>query len=205
VRGRGEFFIRDSGGDGPPVLLLHGWMFASDLNWFRIYDPLIDAGYRVLALDHRGHGRGLRNWTEPYMRRLWRTMGGLRLALNLFPTAAWQKSLKLAGFPASQTTTWIASELSRGSSRDMAEAGRELGRFDSRPWLRGVDVPAAVVVTSKDRSVPPRKQRELVQLLGAKEFEHPGDHSAVVVRGRQYAAVLVEALAAVREAPARVA
>ena len=26
VRGRGEFFIRDSHGDGTPVLLLHGWM-----------------------------------------------------------------------------------------------------------------------------------------------------------------------------------
>jgi hypothetical protein len=145
------------------------------------------------------------DWTEPYMRWLWRTMGGLRLALNLFPTSAWRKSLKAAGFPESQTTTWISSELSRGSSRDLAEAGRELGRFDSRSWLRAVDVPAAVVVTSKDRSVPPRKQRELIELLGAKAFEDPGDHGAVVVRGREYAEVLLEALAAVREAPARAA
>ena len=58
--GRGEMFVRDSGGDGPPVLLLHGWIFQSDLNWYRTYEPLIAAGYRVLAIDHRGHGRGLR-------------------------------------------------------------------------------------------------------------------------------------------------
>jgi pimeloyl-ACP methyl ester carboxylesterase len=32
VPGRGEMFLRDSGGDGPPVLLLHGWMFSADLN-----------------------------------------------------------------------------------------------------------------------------------------------------------------------------
>src|SRR5688572_14410988 len=60
VPGRGEFFLRDSGGDGPPVLLLHGWMFNADLNWMFSYEPLRQAGYRVLAIDHRGHGRGLR-------------------------------------------------------------------------------------------------------------------------------------------------
>ncbi|MBA3371080.1 MAG: hypothetical protein H0T96_06450, partial [Thermoleophilaceae bacterium] len=32
-----------------PVLLLHGWIFQSDLNWYRTYKPLIAAGYRVLA------------------------------------------------------------------------------------------------------------------------------------------------------------
>ena len=61
VPGRGEMFLRDSGGDGPPVLLLHGWMFSADLNWYRTYAPLAEAGYRVLAVDHRGHGRGLRS------------------------------------------------------------------------------------------------------------------------------------------------
>jgi 3-oxoadipate enol-lactonase len=48
VRGRGELFVRDSGGDGPPVLLLHGWMFSADLNFWRTYQPLADAGFRVL-------------------------------------------------------------------------------------------------------------------------------------------------------------
>src|SRR4051794_11334439 len=35
-------------------------MVSADLNWITAYDALIAAGYRVLALDHRGHGRGLR-------------------------------------------------------------------------------------------------------------------------------------------------
>ena len=60
VPARGEFFVRDTGGDGPAVLLLHGWMVSADLNWITAYDSLAAAGYRVLALDHRGHGRGLR-------------------------------------------------------------------------------------------------------------------------------------------------
>ena len=60
VTGRGEFFIRDTGGDGPTVMLLHGWLVSADLNWCGAYGALAEAGYRVLAIDHRGHGRGLR-------------------------------------------------------------------------------------------------------------------------------------------------
>ena len=60
VPGHGELFLRDTGGDGPVVMLLHGWMASADLNWCGAYGDLIDAGYRVIAIDHRGHGRGLR-------------------------------------------------------------------------------------------------------------------------------------------------
>ena len=55
---RGEVFVRDTGADGPAVLLLHGWGATADLNFFSAYTAL--DGYRVIALDHRGHGRGLR-------------------------------------------------------------------------------------------------------------------------------------------------
>src|ERR1700694_3780182 len=60
VPGRGEMFLRDTGGDGPVVMLLHGWIATADLNWIGAYDDLAAAGYRVLAIDHRGHGRGMR-------------------------------------------------------------------------------------------------------------------------------------------------
>src|SRR5437763_1822121 len=63
--GRGELFLRDTGGDGPVVMLLHGWIASADLNWRTTYSDLSDAGYRVLAIDHRGHGRGLRQ-LEPF-------------------------------------------------------------------------------------------------------------------------------------------
>src|SRR3984885_13037828 len=58
--GRGELFLRDTGGHGPVVMLLHGWVASADLNWCGAYDALAAVGYRVLAIDHRGHGRGLR-------------------------------------------------------------------------------------------------------------------------------------------------
>jgi 3-oxoadipate enol-lactonase len=42
------------------VVLLHGWTVTADLNWFTSYAPL-GRHFRVLALDHRGHGRGIRS------------------------------------------------------------------------------------------------------------------------------------------------
>lgn len=60
--GRGEVFVRDSGarpGRAPAVLLLHGWTASADLNFFTAYSRLAQA-YRVIALDQRGHGRGMR-------------------------------------------------------------------------------------------------------------------------------------------------
>jgi 3-oxoadipate enol-lactonase len=60
--GRGTTFVRSlSGPPGAPTLvLLHGWTASADLNWFRCYEPLGEQ-YRVLALDHRGHGKGIRS------------------------------------------------------------------------------------------------------------------------------------------------
>ena len=59
--GRGRTFVREL--DGPPgaptVVLLHGLGATGGLNWFASFRPLSER-YRVIALDHRGHGRGVR-------------------------------------------------------------------------------------------------------------------------------------------------
>jgi pimeloyl-ACP methyl ester carboxylesterase len=234
VPGRGEVFLRDTGGDGAPLLLLHGWTASADLNWYAQYGPLA-AAYRVLAVDHRGHGRGMRaladfrltdcaddaagvlralgieralvagysmggpiglllarrhpdlvgglvlcatasSWRTPRMRAVWWWMAALRFALGIAPYALWRAGLRAAGLPDNAETTWVTGEVVRGSARDIAEAGRELGRFDARPWLSEIAAPAAVVVTAEDTAVPPRLQRDLARRLGAPVFETPGDH-----------------------------
>jgi pimeloyl-ACP methyl ester carboxylesterase len=65
--GRGRTWVYDSGpppcrdGEGRPALmLLHGWTSTAALNWFRCFSALTRE-YRVVALDHRGHGRGIRS------------------------------------------------------------------------------------------------------------------------------------------------
>jgi pimeloyl-ACP methyl ester carboxylesterase len=261
VAERGEFFLRDSGGDGPPVLLVHGWMFPSDLNWAQTYGPLQRAGFRVLAMDLRGHGRGLRpsapfrladcaddaagvlralgvapalvvgysmggpvtqllarrhpdvvagmvlcatalDWSDPRMKAFWRAMGGLRLLLGAFPHGSWKAGMRLAGAP-SRGSSWVAGELSRGSARDLAEAGRELGRFDSSGWAGELSPPAAVLVTTRDRLVPPRKQSALAAALGVQPRPVDGDHDACSVEPQRFTRALVEALRDLRGARAR--
>lgn len=48
--------VEDSGGDGRPVVLIHGWPL-SGASWQTQVGPLRDAGYRVIAYDRRGFGR----------------------------------------------------------------------------------------------------------------------------------------------------
>ena len=61
--GRGRTWVRDLPGptpDAPVVFLLHGWTATADLNWATSYRSL-QKQFRVVAIDHRGHGRGLRS------------------------------------------------------------------------------------------------------------------------------------------------
>ena len=266
VPDRGEFFLRDSGGEGWPLLLLHGWLASADLNFGRMYDDLIAAGYRVIAPDHRGHGRGPRplepfrlsdcatdaaglirtmevgpvivygysmggavaqlmahdhpdvisglvlsgtaqHWQEEELRRSWRAMPFVGLGLSVAPGRGWRVALKRAGFPPGARTAWLQAEMMRHSARAIAEAGRELGRFDSRPWLEPYPFPTTVVLTTEDDAVPPAKQRELASALQAPALEAPVRHLDVAAMAseastRLYNPVLLAALESVRAADA---
>lgn len=60
--GRGEMVVRHfehPDTTRPTLLLLHGWTASADTQFFTAYETLA-AEWSVLAVDHRGHGRGLR-------------------------------------------------------------------------------------------------------------------------------------------------
>lgn len=55
-----ELFIREAGPpDGPPLLLIHGWVYDSLATWHRIL-PILSERRRVIAVDLRNHGRSER-------------------------------------------------------------------------------------------------------------------------------------------------
>ena len=60
--GRGRIFLRDTQGPqgAPTLILLHGWTATADLNWYTCFAEL-NKHFRVIAPDHRGHGRGIRS------------------------------------------------------------------------------------------------------------------------------------------------
>jgi pimeloyl-ACP methyl ester carboxylesterase len=53
----GDLKVRylDWGGDGPPLLALHG--LASSAHWYDIVAPMLRDRYRIIAPDQRGHGQ----------------------------------------------------------------------------------------------------------------------------------------------------
>jgi 3-oxoadipate enol-lactonase len=62
LAGRGRTLVYDTGGPGRPVLLLHGWTSTAALNWYATF-PALAVSHRVVALDQRGHGQGIRSRT----------------------------------------------------------------------------------------------------------------------------------------------
>ena len=258
--GRGEVFVRERLGAAgqPTILLLHGWTASADLNWFRAYDAVAPLG-RLLAIDHRGHGRGLRSERPftledaaddaaellrtldagpavlvgysmggPIACLLWERHPDLVRGLVLEATALeWRAhrrerlALRLAGLlefflrmgrprgmldralrhvvetspDLAPLQGWLKAELKRGDPTALADAGRALGLYDARPFAGRIDVPTAVVVTTKDKLVKPRKQRALAAaILGATTWELPADHDACLLAPREFAGCTASAI-----------
>ena len=60
--GRGDTYIRELPGPpgAPTIVLLHGWTATGALNWATSMEELAEH-FHVVAIDHRGHGRGLKS------------------------------------------------------------------------------------------------------------------------------------------------
>ncbi len=261
LEGAGETFYRDSGPDtarNGTLLLLHGWTVTADLNWIYAYRRLVDAGYRVIAPDHRGHGRGLRpqvkfrledcaadaarlvqqlsagpvtavgysmggaiaqlaardhqdvvdsvvlcatalHWSSARERAAWFGMRAFQWILRMFSHRFWRGLVRRAGRPNPSRDSWMLSEFSRGSADDIAEAGRELSRFDSRPWAASLAVPVAVVVTTEDRLVLPERQLEIAATIpGASTHPAAGNHDDTILEDGPIFDAILRAVADVR-------
>jgi 3-oxoadipate enol-lactonase len=256
--GRGRTFVREVAGPAgaPTVILLHGWTATADLNWFTCFDAL-GRHFRVLAPDHRGHGRGLRpnggfrlsdcaddvaaiadvfgvNTFIP----VGYSMGGaiaqllaqrheMRVrGLVLAATAGYFASsrderlnflglnglARLSRLLSAQTRSWVteqiylqrktqsladwaARQIASHDWRHVLEAGSEIGAFDSRRWLNDIDVPAAMIITTKDQVVPTRRQEELAASLRTSTATYRVDagHDAVFAAREQFVPLLVDA------------
>ena len=95
---------------------------------------------------------------------------------------------------------WIVAETMRNEPRVMIEAGKALSRYDAGPWAADLGVPAAMLISTKDRLVRPRKQRQLAAALAAKVIEVEMDHLGALERPAQFASATVELVASVAPA-----
>lgn len=77
-----ELHYTDSGGDGRPVVLIHGWPL-SGASWSEQVPALTEAGYRVITYDRRGFGNSAKPGTGYDYDTFSDDLAGLLTALDL--------------------------------------------------------------------------------------------------------------------------
>ncbi len=96
---------------------------------------------------------------------------------------------------------WVLTQMRRTPLLTALTTARAACEFSSHSWIGSVDVPAAVVLTRRDRVVPPRRQWKLAQAIpGCSVHEIDGGHSAFLDDPDAFAAALLDACAAVSSA-----
>jgi pimeloyl-ACP methyl ester carboxylesterase len=254
--GRGRTSIREAHGPrgAPTVVLLHGLAATGRLNWSTAL-PALSERFRVIVVDHRGHGRGIRthhfrladcaddavavadhlgigsfiavgySMGGPIAKLCWsrhrdRVRGlvlcatanhflrpeaqgaasavfpGVVAAARFMPRFFLDRIIDgmTRGLPAGDRRDRVRREMEQSDPATMLQAARAVIRFSSRDWLAGIDVPTAVVITTQDQLVPPRRQYRLAASIpGAKIFEVAGDHLACVRAAERFVPLLVEA------------
>jgi len=257
--GRGITYVRESPEphEGPTILLIHGLTMTADLNWFGAF-PALAGHFRVVAMDLRGHGRGIplasrfrledcaddiaaladvlgidRFIAVGYSmgglvaQLLWRRhpgrVAGLvlcstarnfrgsiveRLTALMWPTlevtaqlspvlhllGAQYLGANLLGHLQDNTLRrWAHSEMDRTTLATAASAIHAVSEFTSHEWIRAVDVPTAVVVTTLDRIVPVARQIKLAAAIpNAILHEIHADHGVCVRSAANFGRELFE-------------
>lgn len=260
----GSTYVTDTAGpapDSPTVVLLHALGCTGLLTWFPSVRALSER-YRVVTLDQRWHGQGIRSphfslvdcaddvaalvealglervvvagysMGSIVAQRVWRQhpalVDGLVLcattdrfqgtvAERAFFTGMGASMLATRGLSRSRTALaaaraaadrvdlapsdmheWALREFRSTSPWAVGQALAALGRHHSRPWLRRIDVPTAVVVTTRDRVLAPARQLRLARAIpGATTHEVDAGHAACVLQHDRFLPALLEATATV--------
>lgn len=90
---------------------------------------------------------------------------------------------------------WGLREFRSTTPWEIAVAVDEIGRFDSTRWLPTLRLPAAVVVTTRDRFIAPDHQRSLARRIpGAATYEVEAGHAACVLAADRWVPALLAAV-----------
>jgi 3-oxoadipate enol-lactonase len=142
---------------------------------------------QATALEWRAH------WWERWQWKSVRVMGTFmrsRLAARLMDKQ--MKRLLGPDHPMLPYLPWMACEFNRNEVLQLVNAGRSLGQYDAREFAPQLGVPAASLITTRDRLVRPSKQRALAGALNAHIIEVADDHLVSLTSPDTFAKVTVE-------------
>lgn len=121
---------------------------------------------------------------------------GAILAARLTPSATQQRMIQriLGNMPAGDRRERVRRELGGSDLVSVVQAARALTRFSSHEWAPKVSVPTAVLIMTKDRVVPVKRQYRLAASIpGSKIYEIDADHMACVNAVPRFVPTLLEA------------
>jgi pimeloyl-ACP methyl ester carboxylesterase len=87
---------------------------------------------------------------------------------------------------------WAAAEMGRHDIRLLLEAGNAIGHYNASRWIGDVDVPTAVVVTTRDKALVPAQQAKLAFAIPHASI-HRIEDGHTVCTSPEFAAPLVDA------------
>ena len=92
------------------------------------------------------------------------------------------------------TARWARAQLRQTTLASAVSAIQAVCQFSSDGWISQVDVPTAVVVTTRDRIVPASRQLRLAQAIpGASVHEVDADHAVCITAPQTFAGTLLKA------------
>lgn len=122
---------------------------------------------------------------------------GLTLAVRAAPSWMHERvteRLVVNRYDTTPLGQWAREQSRLNDLRTMIEAGHAVGSFDSRPWIGGVDVPTAVVMTSYDTTVPTARQEAMAEAVpGALVVPVSGGHDVCAVDPGAFVSALLDA------------
>ena len=92
------------------------------------------------------------------------------------------------------TARWARAQLRRTTLASAASAIQAVSQFSSDRWISQVDIPTAVVVTTRDRIVPAGRQLGLARAIPGASVHHvDADHGACISAPHLFTRALLEA------------
>jgi pimeloyl-ACP methyl ester carboxylesterase len=121
---------------------------------------------------------------------------GMVVAARLMPDTFRAQIIRgmLGDIPPGERRDRALYEMQTADAATIMQAARAVIRFSSHDWASTIRVPTAVLVMTKDRLVPRRRQYSLARgIPGARVFEVDGDHLACVSAAESFVPKMVEA------------
>lgn len=124
------------------------------------------------------------------------SMGALRaLSRSKVVNSATRLAAEALQVPATDTGQWALAQFRSTSPWAVGQAVAALGRHHSTPWLGRIDVPTAVVLTRRDRVMPPVRQRAMAaKIPGATVHEADCGHAGCVLQAEAFLPAFIAAV-----------